>query len=104
MTFKNFDDIGDSEPRAWGGSSMGTKLGKDEDDDDEIPVPYCDEFEEEFESEEEDEDEPVTENDTETDTESVGSLKLKNPLKRNNKSTAAAFTVVLQEEVDFMEE
>ena len=106
MGFKNFDDIGDAEPRAWS-QSVGTKFGKEEDEeDDEIPVPYCDEFDEDEEDEEEDEAIEETETETETETESIGSTKSKNPLKRTRHSTASAlvFSVVLQEESDFMVE
>ena len=104
MNFKNFDDIGDSEPRAWS-QSIGTKFGKDDEDEDEIPVPYCDESDEESSSSEEDLEDEVTETETETETESVGSTKKKNPLKRTRQiATAAVFSVVLQEEFDFMTE
>jgi hypothetical protein len=95
MNFKNFDDIGDSEPRAWS-HSIGTKFGKDEDDD-EVPVPYCDEFDDESSDEDPVEEEEDAE--TETETESVGSAK-KNPLKRKQ----VVVGTVLQEELDFMAE
>jgi hypothetical protein len=102
MNFKNFDDIGDSEPRAWS-QSIGTKFGKDDEDEDEIPVPYCDESDEESSSEEDLEDE-VTETETETETESVGSTKKKYISKRTRQTATAAVYIVLQEELDFMTE
>lgn len=101
MNFKNFDDIGDSEPRAWS-QSIGTKFGKDEDeDDDEVPVPYCDEFDDES-SDEDPVDEEEEDAETETETESVGSTK-KNPLKRKQ-VLVGTLNTVLQEELDFMAE
>ena len=94
MNFKRFNDIGDSEPRAWNKVTPGTKFAtEDEDEDDEIPVPYCDEFEEDEESEEENEEE-----DTETETDSVTSSG--RPVKRVLKN----ISLVLQEESDFMVE
>ena len=93
MNFKRFNDIGDSEPRAWN-KVTGTKFAQEEDDDDdEIPVPYCDEFEDDEESEEENEEE-----DTETETDSVTSSG--RPVKRVLKN----ISLVLQEESDFMVE
>ena len=107
MNFKKFNQIGNSEPRAWNtlsGGNTGTKFGKDEDDEDEVPVPYCDEFDDDDEEEEESEEETVTETETETetDTDSVGSKK--NPLKRTIKPIINTVFVVLQEELDFMVE
>ena len=94
MNFKRFNDIGDCEPRAWNKCVSGTKFSIDEDDDDEIPVPYCDEFEDE-ESEEDSEDEVE---DTETETDSVTSSG--KPVKKALKN----ISIVLQEESDFMKE
>jgi len=106
MNFKKFNQIGNSEPRAWNtiSGNTGTKFGDDEDED-EVPVPYCDEFddEESEEEEEEDEEETVTETETETDTDSVGSKK-KCPLKRTRCMVPNTVFVVLQEELDFMVE
>ena len=47
MNFKNFNQIGNSEPSAWNtiSGNTGTKLG--DDDENEVPVPYCDEFDDE---------------------------------------------------------
>jgi hypothetical protein len=99
MNFKKFRDIGDSEPRAWI-ASVGTKFTAEEDDEDELPVPYCDE---EVEEESEDE-ELVEENETETETDSVSSVST-NPLKRCfRRSTPTTVSIVLQEELDFREE
>ena len=106
MNFKKFNSIGDSEPRAWS-QSIGTKFGKEEDDEDELPVPYCDEFDEDSESEEEEEEEEeetVTETETETDTESTGSKKSKNPIKRARCPVQNTVFVILKEELDFMVE
>ena len=110
MNFKNFNQIGNSEPRAWNtiSGNIGTKFGDDNDDDDEneVPVPYCDEFddeESEEEEEEEEDEETVTETETETDTDSVGSKK-KCPLKRTRCMVPNTVFVVLQEELDFMVE
>ena len=95
MNFKRFNDIGDSEPRAWNRDTPGTKFTVEEDEDDyEIPVPYCDEFEDE-ESEDDSEDEVE---DTETETDSVTSSG--KPVKRALKN----ISLVLQEESDFMKE
>jgi hypothetical protein len=93
MNFKRFSDIGDGEPRAWNKGVPGTRFAIEDDDYDEIPVPYCDEFEEE-ESEEENEQEDEV--DTETETDSVTSSG--KPVKR------LLVSVVLQEESDFMAE
>lgn len=94
MNFKRFNDIGDCEPRAWNKSAPGTRFALEDDEEDyEIPVPYCDEFEEE-ESEEENEQE--YEVDTETETDSVTSSG--KPVKR------VFVSIVLQEESDFMTE
>jgi hypothetical protein len=94
MNFKKFNDIGDSEPRAWNKASAGTRF--DDFDDDEVPVPYCDEFEDEEESESEDEEQE--QDDTETETESVTSSG--KPVKRALRNIG----LVLQEETDFMQE
>jgi hypothetical protein len=94
MNFKRFNDIGDCEPRAWNKSAPGTRFALEDDEEDyEIPVPYCDEFEEE-ESEEENEQEDEV--DTETETDSVTSSG--KPVKR------VFVSIVLQEESDFMTE
>ena len=90
MNFKKFNDIGDCEPRAWNKIVAGTRFQSD-DEDDEVPVPYCDEFEDEESSEEEEED-------TETETDSISSTG--KPVKRCLKN----ISIVLQEETDFMME
>jgi len=101
MNFKKFRDIGDSEPRAWI-ASVGTKFTTEEYDEDELPVPYCDEEEEEDEEDEELVEENETE--TETETESVSSVST-NPLKRSfRRSTPTTVSIVLQEEYDFRDE
>jgi len=69
MNFKKFNDIGDSEPRAWK-RGVGSRFETDDDEDDEIPVPYCDDFEDEEEEPEAAEEEA----ETETDTESISSV------------------------------
>lgn len=103
MNFKKFNQIGNSEPRAWNtiSGNTGTKFGDDEDED-EVPVPYCDEFDDEESEEEEEEEETVTETETETDTDSVGSKKCR--LKRTRCMVPNTVFVVLQEELDFMVE
>ena len=98
MNFKKFNDIGDSEPRAWNKDVIGSRFAVDEDEDDEIPVPYCDEFDEEMETEDDAEEEPIEEDETETETESITSIG--KPIKRALKTTGP----VLQEETDFMQE
>ena len=109
MNFKRFNDIGNSEPRASGfnrrSSSISTRFDAEEEEVDEIPVPYCDEFEEDEEDDTEEEEENE-ENETETETESITSIdSKKNPLKRNNKKTVVQVcTIVLKEEFDFMPE
>ena len=92
MNFKRFNDIGDCEPRAWNKGVPGTKFAED-DEDDEIPVPYCDEFEEEESEEENDQDDEV---ETETETDSVTSS--------GRCTKRVLVSVVLQEESDFMAE
>jgi hypothetical protein len=100
MNFKKFNDIGDSEPRGWS-SSVGTKFTNEDEDEDELAVPYCDEFEDE--EEETDEEELLDENETETETESIDSRR--GALKRNSKRGGVPLEcIVLQEEVDFKEE
>ena len=78
MNFKKFNDIGNSEPRASGfgrrSSSVSTRFEADEEDVDEIPVPYCDEFEEDEEDTEEEDTEETDETETETETESITSV------------------------------
>jgi hypothetical protein len=73
MNFKQFRDIGDSEPRGWK-KPLGSRFGVEEDDDDEVPVPYCDEFDE-FESDAESEPDVDIDSETETETESITSTK-----------------------------
>jgi hypothetical protein len=87
MNFKKFNDIGDSEPRAWK-RGVGSRFDTD-DEDDEIPVPYCDDFEEDVDVESDTEADADAEVDTETDTEST--------TKRFKFFTSN----VLHEEVDF---
>jgi hypothetical protein len=91
MNFKKFNDIGDSEPKAWK-RGVGTKFETDDFEDDEIPVPYCDESDEETEDDDEYEDLEV---DTETETESVTSITKKIKFFSSN---------VLHEENDFKPE
>jgi hypothetical protein len=88
MNFKRFNDIGDSEPRAWK-RALGTRFDTD-DEDDEIPVPYCDEFEEDVDVESDQE--VDAEADTETETESITSTTKRFKFCTSN---------VLHEEVDF---
>ena len=97
MNFKKFNDIGDSEPRAWNKDFIGSRFTVDEDEEDEIPVPYCDEFDDEMETED-DTDEQLEEDETETETESITSIG--KPIKRVLKNTGP----ILQEETDFMQE
>jgi len=105
MNFKKFNAIGDSEPRAWKRSSAGTKFGGvDEEDEDEIPVPYCDEDEEDLDDDDTtEEDEELDEIETETESESITSIQSK---KRNNKKVPVLpkCIIILQEETDFMPE
>jgi len=98
MNFKKFNNIGDSDPRPWN-RSVGTRF--DEGEDDEIPVPYCDEFDEEEDVDEEPEDE-IEADETETETESITSVGSKKNQKKNIKQTICS--IILQEETDFMPE
>jgi hypothetical protein len=95
MNFKKFKNIGDSEPRAWDTvMSKGTKFTEEDCEDDEVPAPYCDEFEDDDVcSEEETEETEETEEETETETESVSSRR-----KVSSKGHQ-----VLHEETDFMQ-
>jgi len=109
MNFKKFNDIGNSEPKAWNrSSSAGTRIVI-ADEEDEVPVPYCDEFDEDTEEdteEEEEEEDP----EIETETESISSAgSKKNIAKRGGKKALAIqqkqiSTIILQEEFDFMQE
>jgi hypothetical protein len=76
MNFKKFNDIGDSEPRAWK-RGVGSRFETDDEEDDEIPVPYCDDFEDEEEEPEAVEDEVETETDTESISSVITSKKMK---------------------------
>jgi hypothetical protein len=91
MNFKRIHDIG-NEPRAWN-KNVGTKFTVDEDDD-EIPVPYCDEFDEDGDVSESDEE--IEEEETETETDSVTSV--------TKRAIRVPIGPVLQEETDFMPE
>ena len=113
MNFKKFNDIGNSEPRAWNrSSSVGTRIGTADEEDDEVPAPYCDEFDEdtaEEDTEEEDTEEEMEDPEVETETESISSVgSKKNVSKRNKKALAIQqqqiSTIILQEEFDFMQE
>ncbi len=96
MNFKKFNDIGDSEPRAWK-PSMGTKFDSEEDECDEVPGPYCEDCDDISSTDSETDDE-CEEADTETETDSVKST----PLKRIQKKIITSS--VLQEENDFLPE
>lgn len=91
MNFKKFNDIGDSEPRAWK-RGVGSRFDTDDEEDDEIPVPYCDDFEEEEEDTEVVEDDAEAE--TETDTESISSVITSKKMKFFTSN-------ILHEEFDF---
>lgn len=93
MNFKRFSAIGDCEPRAWNKGVPGTRF--DDYEDDEVPVPYCDDFDDE--SRDGDAEDGECEEDTETETDSVSSCSGK-PVKR------VCVSLVLQEESDFMSE
>ena len=102
MNYKNFDDIGSEEPRGWKiGKSTTTNIGDEEDEDNEIPVPYCDEFEEDEECQDEDQEEEISTQDDETS--SVGSIEEKMFPIRKPRQTFS-YVVVLQEEDDFVQE
>ena len=99
MNYKNFDDIGSEEPRGWTiGKSTATNIEEEEDEDNEIPTPYCDEFEDEEDQEEEEE---VSTQDDETS--SIGSTDEKLFRIRKPRQTFS-YVVVLQEETDFIQE
>ena len=90
MNFKKFNEIGDSEPRAWK-RGVGSRFDTDDEEDDEIPVPYCDDFEEDDDTEVvEDE----AEAETETDTESISSVITSKKMKFFTSN-------ILHEEFDF---
>ena len=104
MNFKKFNDIGDSEPRAWSHASIGTKFGE-EDEEDELPVPYCDEFEDEESESGTDEEIEEVETETETETESITSVdSSKKKRTCRQKQPIIICQVALQEEADFMQE
>jgi hypothetical protein len=96
MNFKKFNDIGDSEPRAWK-PSFGTRFDSEDDECDEVPGPYCDDCDD-IGGTESDTDDDCDDAETETETDSVKS----NPLKRIIKKIVT--TSVLQEEFDFLPE
>jgi hypothetical protein len=104
MNYKNFDDIGSDEPRGWKiGKSNKTNIeDDDEDEDKEIPVPYCDEFEEDECDDQEDQEEEISTQDDETS--SVGSTEEKFYPIRRPRQTTFSYVVVLQEEDDFIQE
>ena len=102
MNYKKFRDIGDSEPRPWNVATPGTKFKDEDDEDDEIVAPYCDDFDDDTESEDEEVEEcDVLETETETDADSVGSVRTKRARKGMN---VPLVCIVLHEETDFMEE
>jgi hypothetical protein len=102
MNYKNFDDIGSDEPRGWNiGKSTTTNIGdEDDEEDNEIPVPYCDEFEEEECDDQEDQEEDTQDDETS----SVGSTEEKFFPIRRPRQTTFSYVVVLQEEDDFIQE
>lgn len=91
-SYSYIKDIQDPDPRGWNVDTREYTIynrDAEDPDDNEIPHPYQDEFEDD-ESDEEYAEEDVTDSDQESDTSSVNSMKV-NPIKKK-------FKHILQEE------